>query len=170
MTFLQRIDLQSPSGPTRILGDISPSKFVDLTLPVYKAMFAHMPTTAMLSSGRLRQAMAGTVQSMAIPKYYTSVSFGRLLALAGRRLRLKTAHFRAALHAITNGSGLILATNLMQEQVSSAYFPMTNMGDSPTSDVTFRAVMGKTLISVLYQPTTAYYIIPCTGQFHLVPS
>ncbi|CAM9211239.1 unnamed protein product, partial [Laminaria digitata] len=107
----------SASGPTRILGDISPSEFVDLTLPVYKAMFAHMPTTAVFSSGVLPNRNTLLLNQME-PKYYTSMSFGRLLALAGGQLRLKTAHFQAALHAIRDNSGVLLAPNLMQEQAA----------------------------------------------------
>ena len=76
--------------------------------------------------------MAGLIHNMTMPNQYTPVSFGRLLAVAGRQLRLKTAHFQAALFAIINGSGLILAPNLMQEQVSCAFMLTTNGGYFPT--------------------------------------
>lgn len=114
---MQRNELQSSAGATCILGDISPSEFASLTLPVFKAMFAHMPTTAMLTS-RVLEDREELLQKVLLPKHYTSVSFGRLLALAGRQLRLKTAHFQSALQAIASKSGLILASNLQQEQVS----------------------------------------------------
>ena len=84
-------------------------------------MFAHMPTTAMLSSGALGSRKE-LCQKVMMPQHYTSVSFGRLLAWAGRRLRLKAAHFKSALHAIVGNSGIILATNLMQEQVSGRIY------------------------------------------------
>ena len=109
---------QPAAGPTGGLVDISPHDFVRLVLPVYKAMFEHMPTFAMLASGQYKRSTAEVLRSMKTLNHYTTVSFGRLLVSAGRRLRLSEAHFEAALQAICN-SGLILAPNLQQEQVSA---------------------------------------------------
>ena len=54
---------------------------------------------------------------MVNPKSYTGASFGRLLALASRRLHIKAEHYEAALNAAMNDSGLVLAPNLQQEKV-----------------------------------------------------
>lgn len=99
--------------------DIGPDDFVRLVLPVYKAMFDHMPTSAMLTSMLSADALSAdeAVRRVTMMKHYTSVSFGRLLVSAGRRLRLSEAHFEAAREAIVRNSGLILASNLQQEQV-----------------------------------------------------
>lgn len=97
------------SSPTSI--DISPSDFVSLVLPVYKAMFANVD----LLGSRGREE---SIRALTTPMHYTSMSFIRLLALAGRQLRLDTRHFEAALKAMIVGSGLIMASNMMQEQVS----------------------------------------------------
>lgn len=101
--------------------DISPEDFVRLVLPVYKAMFEHMPKSGMLAAamqGKLSLPADECLRSVVMLKHYTSVSFGRLLVLAGRKLRLSEAHFEAALEAIISNSGLMLAPNLQQEQVS----------------------------------------------------
>lgn len=66
--------------------------------------------------------MEEQAESMVMPKYYTLLLFGRLLVLAGHRLRLQTTHFQAALRAIINESELVLAPNLMQEQVSLCFY------------------------------------------------
>ncbi|CAN0497411.1 unnamed protein product, partial [Ectocarpus sp. 8 AP-2014] len=97
------------SSPTSI--DISPSDFVSLVLPVYKAMFANVD----LLGSRGREE---SIRALTTPMHYTSVSFIRLLALAGRQLRLDTRHFEAALKAMIVGSGLIMASNMMQEQMA----------------------------------------------------
>lgn len=94
--------------------DISPSDFAGLTLPVYKAMFSHMPNMSMFGLDDKQLLL-----SAATNKYYTSVSFARVLALAGRRLRLGSAHFEASRVSIFESSGLVLALNLRQEQVCS---------------------------------------------------
>lgn len=54
------------------------------------------------------------------PNHYTSASFVRLIALAGRRLRLSADHFRAVLSALMNDTSMMLASNLSQEQVRHA--------------------------------------------------
>ncbi|CAB1098062.1 unnamed protein product [Ectocarpus sp. CCAP 1310/34] len=106
-------------GPSNnVLVDISPRDFVNLTLPVYKEMFGHMPKTSMLASRKFHLPANEALRSATLLKYYTSVSFGRLLSLAGRRLRLRVAHFDSVLGAIIDNSGLILAPNLMQEQMA----------------------------------------------------
>ncbi|CAM9183760.1 unnamed protein product [Ectocarpus fasciculatus] len=93
--------------------DISPSDFASLTLPVYKAMFSHMPNKALPMFGLDKKQL---LLSVATNNYYTSVSFARVLALAGRRLRLGPAHFEAARVSVFESSGLVLALNLRQEQ------------------------------------------------------
>lgn len=99
--------------------DISPGAFVDLTLPVYKPMMSHIPTLATIASGPIAMSNSRDMRrAFSTPNQYTPASFGRLLALASRRLRLGTAHFEEALHATVRRSGLILASNLAQEQVS----------------------------------------------------
>lgn len=103
--------------------DISPKDFASLTLPVYKAMFEHMPKMDMWNA--IRSGMQGmeampvnqALRMATMIKHYTSVSFGRLLALARRQLRLNEMHFEAARDAVINKSGLVLASNLQQEQV-----------------------------------------------------
>ncbi|CAM9120819.1 unnamed protein product [Ectocarpus sp. 6 AP-2014] len=103
-------DLTSPM-PAAASVDVSPSDFASLTLPVYKAMFSHMPNKSMFGLDDKQLLL-----SAATNKYYTSVSFARVLALAGRRLRLGSAHFEAARVSIFESSGLVLALNLRQEQ------------------------------------------------------
>lgn len=99
------------------LVDISPHDFVSLTLPVYKAMFEHMPKSGMLASMNFTLPVNQAIRSVMLPHHYTSVSFGRLLSLARRQLRLSVTHFEAVYDAITDNSGLVLAPNLQQEQV-----------------------------------------------------
>lgn len=118
--LIRRRERQPAAGPTDTLVDISPQDFVSLTLPVYKAMFEHMPKSTMLRSLQMMRGRSNTNEALrwfTIPHYYTSVSFGRLLSLARRQLRLRVAHFEAALDAIMDNSGLMLAPNLQQEQV-----------------------------------------------------
>ncbi|CAM9255485.1 unnamed protein product, partial [Ectocarpus sp. 4 AP-2014] len=103
-------DLTSPVPPA-VSVDISPSDFASLTLPVYKAVFSHMSNMSMF---RLDDKQL--LLSAATNKNYTSVSFARVLALAGRRLRLGCAHFEAAQVSIFESSGLVLTLNLRQEQ------------------------------------------------------
>ena len=80
-----------------------------------------MPTTNFLA--RLRDdSMVGAWEN---PKYYTGASFGRLLAVAGRRLRIEAEHFEASLEAMIHESDLILARNLQQEMVMIHYFNET---------------------------------------------
>lgn len=95
--------------------DITPKDFVGITLPVYKAMFAHMPSYEenIFRSLDSREKIA----RFFAPKYYTSLGFARLVAMAGRRLRLGSSHYKAVVRAIRGGSRLILAPNLQQEQV-----------------------------------------------------
>lgn len=76
-----------------------------------------MPKTSMFASRKFDLPANEALRSTTMPKYYTSVSFGRLLSLAGRRLRLRVAHFDSVLGAIIDNSGLVLAPNLQQEQV-----------------------------------------------------
>lgn len=112
---------QAAAGPTGVLVDISPGDFVRLVLPVYKAMFEHMPNATMLAEsfrGGSNLPVDYALRSVKMPKHYTSVSFARLLVSAGRKLRLSESHFEAALEAIIGNSGLILAPNLQQDQVS----------------------------------------------------
>ena len=127
--------------------DISPKDFVNLTLPVYKAMFEHMPKTAMwktMKSGMPGMPVNQALRFTTMTKHYTSVSFGRLLALAGRQLRLNADHFEAARDAVIDNSGLILAPNLQQEQARSQHVsrrpqPTTNKNAArglPVSGVT----------------------------------
>lgn len=89
--------------------DISPSDFVNLTLPIYRAMSP--------MAGPLGVPREELISMLTTPNHYTSVSFIRLVALASRRLRLSPAHFRAVLQALMHDSGMMLATNLSQEQV-----------------------------------------------------
>lgn len=110
---------QPTAGPTDALVDISPLDFVRLVLPVYKAMFAHMPTSSMVRSMMSETLGNAALRSVQMVKHYTSVSFARLLGSARRTLRVSAAHFEAALEAIIRNSGLILAPNLQQEQVSA---------------------------------------------------
>lgn len=90
--------------------DISPSDLIDLTLPVYKAMLPFAGPAGMTADMMINMATTAN--------HYTSVSFIRLLTLAARRLRLTSTHYRAVLHALMNDSGMMLASNLSQEQVS----------------------------------------------------
>ncbi|CAM9233644.1 unnamed protein product [Ectocarpus fasciculatus] len=82
-------------------------------------MFGHMPKTSMLESRKFDLPVTEALRSTTMPKYYTSVSFGRLVSLAGRRLRLSVDHFDSVLNAMIDNSGLILAPNLMQEQMAA---------------------------------------------------
>lgn len=100
---------QLDSGAIRV--NISPSDFVGLVLPVYKAMFSHALSIASLFKRANNRAFCSI-------NHHSSASFGRVLAFASRRLCLGTMHFEAALDAVRSDSGLILATNLQQEQVS----------------------------------------------------
>ncbi|CAM9115690.1 unnamed protein product, partial [Ectocarpus sp. 13 AM-2016] len=103
-------DLTSPVPPAASV-DISPSEFASLTLPVYEAVFFHMPNMSIFGIDDKQLLL-----SAATNKYYTSVSFARVLALFGRRLRLGAANFEAARVSIFESSGLVLALNLRQEQ------------------------------------------------------
>lgn len=115
---LQRTESQSPSGPAYIQADISPDEFARLTLPVYKAMLAHVPTEQDVSClGRRSGTEEEKLFDESTPKHYTSASFGRLLALAGRRLRLKEEHFDAVLRAMASESGIHSPFVLLKEQV-----------------------------------------------------
>lgn len=96
-----------------IRASITPEDFAKLTLPVYKAMHAHMPETAM--SRWIEDP--STARAMVIPKFYTSASFSRLVAVASRHLHLETVHYKAALDAVIADSGILLAPNLQQEKV-----------------------------------------------------
>lgn len=81
-------------------------------------MFIHMSTMAILGlmTGPTQWNLVG---AMINPNHYTSASFARLVAVAGRRLNLDEAHFEAALDSAITDSGLLLAPNLWQEKVSS---------------------------------------------------
>lgn len=105
------VNRQPAEGSAPHLVDISPSELVGLTLPVYKAMSP--------MAGAMEMSKAERIAMMTTPNHYTSVSFVRLLALAGRRLRLTAAHFRAVLNAMMDDSGMIMASNLCQEQVQN---------------------------------------------------
>eukprot|EP00752_Nemacystus_decipiens_P011512 g10222.t1 len=108
-------------GPTGYLVDISPDDFARLVLPVYKAMFEHIPSSEMMAPVLSKRSIGhqrALLRSMITVNHYTSVTFGRLLVLAGRKLRLDEAHFEAALRAVVHSSGLILAPNLNLEQVA----------------------------------------------------
>lgn len=118
---LQPTENQTPSGPTCILGDISPSEFVNLTLPVYRAMTNHMPRGSDTPSDLTWEAaleMSEEAHVNSVMKYYTTSSFGRLLALAGRRLRLQTEHFQAVLDILGDGSYISSGPIQRGEQVS----------------------------------------------------
>lgn len=104
---------QPVDGSASELVDISPSELVGLTLPVYKAMSPKAGAT-----GLSKEEM---ITVFTAPNHYTSVSFVRLLILAGRRLRLSPTHFKAVLDVIMNDSGMILASNFSQEQVGKSY-------------------------------------------------
>lgn len=112
-TFLQQC--QVTTDLVRV--HISPKDFVSLTLPVYKAMFSHMPTMAWAEAGPLAKTTDEWVRSAITPKHYSRASFARLLVLAGRRLRPGTVHFETALNAVGSKSGLVLAPNLVPETV-----------------------------------------------------
>lgn len=77
-----------------------------------------MPTMAIMASMQSTLPAGGFLCTLTMLKQFTSVSFGRLLVLAGRKMRLSEAHYEAALHAIHRNSDIILATNLRPEQVS----------------------------------------------------
>lgn len=97
--------------------------FIDLTLPIYKKMSP--------MAGPAGMDLEMMISMTTTANHYTSVSFIRLLALAGRRLRLTAAHFRAVLNALMNDSGMMLASNLSQEQVRHArkeLFPVGCVG------------------------------------------
>lgn len=89
--------------------DISPADLVSLTLPVYQNM------SPMAGPFGMTREMIISMATTA--NHYTSVSFIRLLVGAGRRLRLSATHYRAVLYALMNNSGMMLASNLSQEQV-----------------------------------------------------
>ena len=109
---------QQPVNSPAIRVDISTTDLVSLTLPVYKAMFAHMPKVDVWTPGKFEMAINQAARSATNFKHYTSVSSARLLVSAGRTLRLSVGHFEAARDAIINNSGLILAPILQQEQLS----------------------------------------------------
>lgn len=90
--------------------DISPSDLVDLTLPVYKAMLPMAGPAGMTADMIIKMTTTAN--------HYVSVSFIRLLTSAARRLRLTSTHYRAVLHSLMNDSGMMLASNISQEQVS----------------------------------------------------
>lgn len=90
--------------------DITPTELVGLTLPIYKAMSP--------MAGNMTLSRDEWATSLTMPNHYTSVSFARLVALAGRRLRLTPAHFRAVLNAVMDDSGMLMASNFHQEQAS----------------------------------------------------
>ncbi|CAM9120897.1 unnamed protein product [Ectocarpus sp. 6 AP-2014] len=90
--------------------DISPADLVSLTLPVYKNM------SPMAGPFGMTREMIISMATTA--NHYTSVSFIRLLVGASRRLRLSATHYRAVLHALMNNSGMMLASNLSQEQMA----------------------------------------------------
>lgn len=107
---------QQPRASAVPRADITPEAFVKLTHPVYKAMFSHMPTEEMLAGGFWEPYNHALGDGVSV-KHYTPASFGRLLASAGRFLRLGTRHFKAALHAIVTRSDRISARNLVEEKV-----------------------------------------------------
>lgn len=109
------VNLQPPNGSASDLVDISPSEFVDIVLPVYKAMSPMAGATGMSNEELITMLKS--------PNHYTSVSFVRLLALAGRRLRLCPAHFKTVLDSIMDDSGMIMASNWSQEQVRKSEAP-----------------------------------------------
>ena len=94
--------------------DIGPNDFASLTLPVYKAMFDHMPKSM---TGFETSATTGRRAAVTAFNHYTSASFGRILALARQRLNLTVDHFEAVRDTIIADSGLVLAPKLKQEQV-----------------------------------------------------
>lgn len=105
---MHRCQRQPPAGFDLV--DISPRDFVDLTLPVYQAMSPMAGPSGMTPDMMIHMATTAN--------HYTSISFMRLLTVAARRLRLTSTHFRAVLNALMKDSGMLLASNLSQEQVS----------------------------------------------------
>lgn len=97
--------------------DISPEDFVSLTLPVYKAMFDHILPEDWAMFASMEFTLKKAARSGFRPLNYNSVSFGRILSLAKRQLRLSVTHFEAVLDAIMDNSGLGSASTLQQEQV-----------------------------------------------------
>lgn len=96
--------------------DISPSDFANLALPVYKEMNHYMLLVQQfISAGQ--QRTEEMMAALAKPRHYTPLSFARLVAAAGRQLRLGLDHHVAALDATIERSGFILASNFQQEQV-----------------------------------------------------
>lgn len=104
----------SATANTRV--DISPGDFAKLTLPIYKGMFEYMLLVQQSAMGG-KTAQDALMAAMTAPKHYTPLSFARLLAVAGRRLRLSPVHFKAAINATICQSGLMMASNFQQEQV-----------------------------------------------------
>lgn len=96
-----------------IRASITPEDFAKLTLPVYKAMLAHMPRTAI--SPWIEDPT--TERAMVIPKFYASASFARLVAVASRHLHVEKAHYEAVLDIVIADSGILLPPNLQQEKV-----------------------------------------------------
>eukprot|EP00752_Nemacystus_decipiens_P005603 g5071.t1 len=92
------------------LVDMNPAELVGMTLPIYKAMVP--------MAGDMGLSKDEWVAKLTMANHYTSVSFVRLVALAGRRLRLSEAHFRAVLDGLMNDSGMLMASNLCQEQMA----------------------------------------------------
>lgn len=80
-----------------------------MVMPVYNAMVNYKPN---------RSNLREEIVDCRMKKYYTSTSFGGLLALAGRRLRLLPVHFEAVLDTLCNGSVIGSAPNRRGEQVS----------------------------------------------------
>ncbi|CAM9397242.1 unnamed protein product, partial [Hapterophycus canaliculatus] len=96
-------------GSPSLLVDMSPRDFVALTLPIYKTMSP--------MAGPVDLNLEKIISMSTTANHYTSISFIRLIALAGRRLRLSAEHFRAVLKTIRNDGSMLLAFNLSQEQV-----------------------------------------------------
>ncbi|CAM9230359.1 unnamed protein product [Scytosiphon promiscuus] len=121
------------------LVDMTLKDFVDLTLPIYKRMSP--------MAGPAGMDLEAMISMTTTANHYTSVSFIRLIALAGRRIRLRAAHFRAVLNALMNDSSMILASNLSQEQMALfhaldlARMRRCDMGSGPIPVDTRRAVL-----------------------------
>eukprot|EP00752_Nemacystus_decipiens_P011513 g10223.t1 len=147
------------AGPTGVLVDISPDDFARLVLPVYKAMFEHMPTSEMMASPLFkRPTVQEIVRSVTKVRHYTSVAFGRLLVSAGRKLRLDEAHFEAALEAVIHNGGLILAPNLQLEQ--AAVFHALGLAVGPS-----RGLLVDTLRVVLLVPQSGLLLLRAFEEF-----